>query len=103
MSATLPIAVRRVPPSPPAQLVGVRLSLAEGADREAIRHLAALAGSAPPHGPAMLAELDGELVAAVGFAEGDTLVHPTHSHPAITAHLRLRRLEARLIATVWGA
>ena len=37
-----------------------------------------------------------------GFSDGHTVAHPSRGHPAILAHLRLRRLEARLIGAIWG-
>jgi hypothetical protein len=71
-------------------------------DSEPIRRLARLAGRAAPSGPVMLAELDGEPVAAVAIADGATVADPTRSTPAITTLLSMRRIEARLLAAVWG-
>jgi hypothetical protein len=50
----------------------------------------------------MLAELDGEPVAAVAIADGATVADPARSTPAITTLLNMRRIEARLLAAVWG-
>jgi hypothetical protein len=78
--------------------VAVRLALADDADGDAIRRLASLAGSAPPDGPVLLAEVDGDPVAALGLA----VAHPSRSHPAVVTYLHLRRLEARLIGAMWA-
>jgi hypothetical protein len=86
----------------PDAAVAVRLALADDADGDSIRRLASLAGSAPPDGPVLLAEADGEPVAALGLADGRAVAHPSRSHPAILTHLHLRRLEARLIGAIWA-
>jgi hypothetical protein len=48
----------------------------------------------------MLAEIEGEPVAAVGIVDGQAVAHPSRSHPAIFAYLHARRLEAFLIAAI---
>jgi hypothetical protein len=83
-------------------LVTTRLSVADGADHEAIRRLASLDASRPPHGPVILAEIDGEAVAALGIGDGHAVANPLRSSPAIAILLQLRRLEVRLIAAIWG-
>ena len=82
--------------------IDVRLSTGDEEDRKSIDGLACEAGTASPDGAVMLAEIDGEPVAAVGFADGRTVSHPFRSHPAILRYLRLRRLEAYLIGSIWG-
>jgi hypothetical protein len=82
--------------------VAVRLALADNADGDAFRRLASLAGSAPPDGPVLLAEVDGDPVAALGLADGRAVAHPSRSHPAVVTYLHLRRLEARLIGAMWA-
>jgi hypothetical protein len=82
--------------------VAVRPALADDADWDAIRRLASLAGSAPPDGPVLLAEVDGDPVAALGLADGRAVAHPSRSHPAVVTYLHPRRLEARLIGAMWA-
>jgi hypothetical protein len=82
--------------------IAIRLSIGDDDDRESIDRLAHEAGTCSPGGAVMLAEIDGEPVAAVGFADGRTVSHPFRSHPAILQYLRLRRLEAYLIGSIWG-
>jgi hypothetical protein len=50
----------------------------------------------------MLAELDGQPVAAIGIADGTPVADPAHSTPAIAILLRMRRIEARLLAALGG-
>ena len=71
-------------------------------DADSIRDLTSLDGSPPPRVPVMLAELDGSPVAAVGIADGKAVVDPSRSTSAITTLLRIRRIEARMIAAIWG-
>ena len=61
-------------------------------DTDAIRRLALLDDRRPPHGPAVLAWVDGELRAALGILDGQVVADPFHR----TADLvELLRLEAR--------
>jgi hypothetical protein len=50
----------------------------------------------------MLAELDGEPVAAIAIADGATVADPARATPGITSLLRMRRLELRVVAALWG-
>ena len=50
----------------------------------------------------MLAELDGEPVAAIAIADGATVADPVRSSPAVTTLLNMRRIEARLLAALGG-
>jgi hypothetical protein len=50
----------------------------------------------------MLAELDGQPVAAIGIADGTTVADPARSTPDITILLRMRRIEARVLAALGG-
>jgi hypothetical protein len=54
-------------------------------------------------GPAVVAEVDGEPVAALGLRHGDVLADPDRATPGILALMHARRLEARLIMSVFGA
>jgi hypothetical protein len=82
--------------------VSVRLSTVEGDDDEALRRLASLHDRPAPRGPVVLAEVEGRPVAAMSLADGEALADPSRSSSGILALLHLHRLEARLIAAVWG-
>jgi hypothetical protein len=90
------------PGTPQAPVAVIRGSLADGEDGASIRRLAALADSTPPRGAVMLAEVDGDPVAAVGIADGKAVADPARSTPTLIAQLRLQTLQIRLIGTVWG-
>jgi hypothetical protein len=83
--------------------VTVRVGLSDDGDGEAICRLAALHGSAPPQGLVAIADVGGEPVAAVGFADGRAVADPDRSSPAIIALLQMHRVALRVIVTVWGA
>jgi hypothetical protein len=51
----------------------------------------------------MLAEIDGEPVAAVTLADGTAFEDPCRSDASILTLLRLRRWEFKLITAVFGA
>lgn len=76
--------------------------MADESGGEAIRRLAALHGAPPPEGLVAIAHLDGEPVAALGFADGDAVADPDRSSPAIIALLHLHRLALRMVVAVWG-
>jgi len=92
----------RAPAQSPDRDVTIRLSTGDDGDGETIRRLALLDDGEPPRGPVMLAELDGEPVAAVGLADGTAVADRSRSSGGILALLHLRRLESRLIAAIWG-
>ena len=79
-----------------------RGSLREGADGERIDRLAALSASRPPEGVVLLAELEGEPVAAVGLFDRQTVADPARSTLALRMRLHLLRLQVRLIVAVRG-
>ena len=81
----------------------MRVALPESTDGEAIRRLAALGDRPPPVGPVMLAELSGRPIAAVGLAGGEAVLDPQLAGPGLIMQLFLRRLEARVIGSIWGA
>jgi hypothetical protein len=89
-------------PCPPPSVATIRTSLGDGADGDAIRRLATLAATGPPHGAVVLAEVCGEPVAAVAIADGKTVADPARSTPTLLAHVRLHRLHVRLIGSIWG-
>jgi hypothetical protein len=86
-------------PGGPERSEYVRRSYADGAD-VTVR----LAESVPAlDEPAVVAELDGEPVAALGLRDGDVVADPVYATSDLMALLHLRRLEARIIMSVFGA
>jgi hypothetical protein len=81
----------------------IRLSDGDGEDRERIRRLAALGAAPAPDGLVLVADLDGEAVAAIGFAEGEPVADPARSDGGILSLLRAYRWAIRSVAVVWGA
>jgi hypothetical protein len=79
-----------------------RGSLREGADAERIDRLAALSCSRAPEGLVLLAEVEGEPVAAVGLFDRHTVSDPARSSLALWTRLHLLRLGVRLIVAVRG-
>jgi hypothetical protein len=71
-------------------------------DTASLRTLASRAATEAPRGHVMLAEVDGETIAAVALAEGKPIEDPARSTPALLAVLRLRRLEARFLGALWA-
>jgi hypothetical protein len=62
------------------------------ADDRSVRRLAALDDRRPPHGPALLAYVGGELRAALGLLDGQAVADPFHRTADI---IELLRLQAR--------
>jgi hypothetical protein len=60
------------------------------ADVPSVWRLAALDDRRPPHGPALLAYVDGELRAAVGLLDGQAVADPFHRTKDIVELLRLQ-------------
>lgn len=60
------------------------------ADSDALARLAALDSRRPPHGDALVAEADAELVAAVGVEDGRTIADPFRPTADAVALLELR-------------
>jgi hypothetical protein len=87
--------------SPPSDLQ-VRVSLGEGPDAESIVHLASLDDGTPPDGPVVLAEMDGEPVAALGIADGAVVADPLRVSQATLFLMRAHRLEVRAIGAIFG-
>jgi len=79
-----------------------RGSIGEGADAERIDRLAALSGSRPPEGLVLLAELEGEPVAAVGLFDRHTVADPARSNLPLRMRLHLLRLGLLVIVSVRG-
>lgn len=89
-------AYRRTRRPPPARNEGsVTVRFGSVCDEETLAHLAALDSAKPPEHPVLLAEVDGQLLAALGLSDDTVIADPTHR----TAHLvdllraRARQLE----------
>jgi hypothetical protein len=80
----------------------IRGALVDGADGERIRRLAALTGTQPPAGAVLLAEIEGDPIAAVGIFDRRAIFDPHRSTFALHMRLRLLQLQVRLIATLYG-
>ena len=61
---------------------------ATAADAAPLRYLASLDSAKPPAAPAVLAELDGRLVAAVSLADGRAVADPLVPTATVLAVLR---------------
>jgi hypothetical protein len=86
------------------ELVDIRMSVADPRDEASVERLAALTGTHAPAGPFVMAELEGEPVAAISIADGQTVAHPyLYPHTGVLLTLHLRRLEARLIGSIWAS
>ena len=81
---------------------GVTIRLSDDAD-EAVSRLASLAEREAPSGPVMLAEVDGEPVAALAVRDGHAVADPQRANAGVLAALHLRRFEARVVFAIWGA
>jgi len=79
-----------------------RGALAEGADAEAISRLAARSGSAAPEGAVLLAEDSGELVVAIGIADGRVVTDRRRASVALRIRMRLERIYLRCVFAFGG-
>ena len=77
------------------------IRLSDDSDAASIRRLAGC--DEAPHGPALLAELDGQAVAAIGLADGRAVADKQRASGSLLTLLKLRRWEARAIISVFGA
>ena len=73
----------------------VTLRYAAAADALALRRLAALESAAAPLGPALVAEIDGRLRAALPLDGGPAVADPRHDGLDLVELLRLRALQLR--------
>lgn len=80
----------------PDYATGVTIRLAFPDDAEAVRRLAALDSEAVPAGPLLLAEIGGELWAAVSLERPEAIADPFRptAELVLTLHERARRLHA---------
>ena len=74
----------------------IRITHSVDADAAAIRRLALLDDRRPPHGPALLAYVGGELRVAVGILDGQVVADPFHRTADIVdmLHVEARAEEA---------
>jgi hypothetical protein len=79
-----------------------RGSLGEGRDGERLDRLAAMSAGRVPEGVVLLAEVEGEPVAAVGLFDRHTVVDPARSNPVLRMRLHVLRLQLLLIVAVHG-
>lgn len=99
--------VNRASSDPPAahtlrRSTSLRGSLAEGTDGESLRRLATLSRGPVPQGPVLLAEVDGDLVAAIGIFDGRPVADPARSTFAQRRRLQLERLFLRVVIAIGG-
>ena len=80
----------------------IRGAVADGLDGERVSGLAARIGSRPPEGLLLLAEVDGDPVAAIGIFDGHAISDRSRSSLALRMRLRVLRLQLRLTAAVYG-
>jgi hypothetical protein len=71
----------------------VTLRFAAAADADRLRRLAELDSAAPPSGPALVAEIDGRLRAALPLDGGPAISDPFHRGVELVELLRLRALQ----------
>ena len=74
---------------------GVTVRLAEGHDALALRRLAALDSADVPRAPTLLAEVDGQAVAALPVLGGRAIADPFSRTAALVAMLELRAMQLR--------
>jgi hypothetical protein len=79
-----------------------RGSLGEGADGPRIDRLAALSATRPPEGMVLLAEVEGEPVAAIGLFDGHAVSDPARAGFAVRMRLYLLRLQLRVVVAIHG-
>jgi hypothetical protein len=80
----------------------IRGAVADGADGERLNRLAAVARSRPPEGLVLLAEVQGDPVAAIGIFDDHAISDPRRSTLGLRLRLRLLRVQLRLTLTVSG-
>ncbi len=84
------VGTRRRPPATRTVQPGVRIRYARPEDDAALADLAALDSSAVPAPPLLVAELDGELRAALSLATGQVIANPFHMTATLLDRLRER-------------
>jgi hypothetical protein len=81
--------------------ISIRVS-ADADDRPSLNRLAGLDDRPELTDPVLLAEEDGDAVAAVDLVSGHVLADPRRSSSGLIALLQLGRLEARVIGALVG-
>ncbi len=69
------------------------IRMAQTDDTPALRRLAEVDSTVPLHGNVMLAELDGNCLAAISLETGEVNANPFKRTAAIVSHLRMRRYQ----------
>jgi hypothetical protein len=97
LSSTIRAAAQRVrgskdarPQSDASAVVDVRIRLAHDDDAAALRRLAELDSAVVPTPPLLVAEVDGELRAAVSLIDAGVIANPFHRTLALIELLRVR-------------
>jgi hypothetical protein len=80
----------------------IRGVTADGADGDRLSRLAALSGTRVPEGAVLLAEVEGEPVAAIGVFDSHAISDPARSSLALRMRLRLLRVPLMVLATIYG-
>ena len=84
------VQARTPPPRPRASSDTVTLRLGVPADAQRLARLAALDSSQTPPPPALVAEVDGQLLAALGLSDGTVVADPFHPTANLIDLLRTR-------------
>jgi hypothetical protein len=79
------------------------IRLSDESDTASIQQLAELGAAEAPQSPALVAELEGEAVAAIGLADGRAVADRRRADNSLLTLLRIRRWETRAIISVFGA
>jgi hypothetical protein len=108
-------ATPRVPDtSPTISANAVTLRLSRPADDRGLEALAQLDSAGPPHGPYLVAEVDGALRAAISLTDGAVLADPFHrtttlvellraqANPQLSDHRAVRRTPISLLHRLAG-
>jgi hypothetical protein len=91
---TMPTPIRRAV----AARGAIEIRSAGDGDARALRRLASLSGELLPEGPFVLAEVDGEPLAALSLSTGASLADPFRATYDLVALLRLRAEHLRAAA-----
>lgn len=80
----------RATTSPTVSVEAVTLRLSRPTDDRALKELAQLDTAGPPHGPHLIAEVDGVLRAAVSLTDGSVIADPFHRTTTLVGLLHAR-------------
>ena len=76
--------------SPTVSADAITLRLSRSTDDRALKELAQLDTAGPPHGPHLMAEVNGALRAAISLTDGSVIADPFHRTTALVELLRAR-------------